>query len=290
MIRWGRWWSTKTSSFVIASTAQTGYGLQGTLHAQPKAVRLGETLMLAGAVINRGNADVQTLPVKLYLIDPALGVVIKTYSYTLDAAQSATVAVDAKWPAQGEVGKTYLAVLTATTGVGTAEKTLTLAEDSFTLQPQIAASIKATGGTPQSRTNGKAYAAALEVTVLNTIGEPISGVVVTFTAPTAATGVASGRFNNGLSTQTATTDVSGKASVAIEAGGVAGAFVVTAQASGVSQIATFNLQNIERITFSMVALSGTPQSTTITKPFSDPLQIQIKNSLGQVRARRCRHI
>src|SRR4029077_18978862 len=49
--------------------------------------------------------------------------------------------------------------------------------------PQGTQSITATAGTPQTTTVGTAFGAALQATVKNGLGNPVSGVTVTFTAP-----------------------------------------------------------------------------------------------------------
>ncbi|MFZ0642431.1 MAG: hypothetical protein WAM25_04685, partial [Candidatus Acidiferrales bacterium] len=73
-----------------------------------------------------------------------------------------------------------------------------------------AETIVATSGTPQSAQATAAFAMPLVATVVDSGNNPVSGVVVTFTAP--ATG-ASGTFAGG--TKTATTNSSGIATSAV---------------------------------------------------------------------------
>ena len=103
-----------------------------------------------------------------------------------------------------------------------------------------AASITATGGTPQSTTVGSAFGTALAATVKDAGGNVLSGVMVTFTAP--GTG-ASAAFSGSL-TATAVTNGSGVATAPVlTANSVAGSYTVTATVNGVSGGASFSLTN-----------------------------------------------
>ncbi|HVN76813.1 MAG TPA: lamin tail domain-containing protein [Thermoanaerobaculaceae bacterium] len=106
-----------------------------------------------------------------------------------------------------------------------------------------AAAITATGGTPQSALQGMPFSSPLQATVTDSLGNPVSGVTVTFTAPASG---ASGTFPGGLPVVTAVTDAGGVAtSPAITANNVLGNFQVTATAPGVSGSAVFLLANLE---------------------------------------------
>ena len=99
-------------------------------------------------------------------------------------------------------------------------------------------SITATSGTPQSATVNTAFAAPLVADVTQG-GSPVSGVLVTFAAPSSG---ASGTFEGGVNT--ATTDDDGVATSAIfTANATAGSYTVTASAAGVSAKASFSLTN-----------------------------------------------
>ncbi len=104
-----------------------------------------------------------------------------------------------------------------------------------------AASITATAGTPQSATISTAFGTALQATVKDSGGNPVSGVSVTFTAP--STG-ASGTFAGGSATCTTTTNSSGVATATtFTANGTAGSYTVSAAAAGVATAANFSLTN-----------------------------------------------
>ena len=116
------------TTYRVGSTRNTGFGLTGTLAATPHAVHEGETLALASAATNQGNADLTDLPLTLYLIDPELGSVVTQFTQTSTIATGASVPFDATWTAQGQAGTTYWAVLTAQIDSNTS---VALAQDSF---------------------------------------------------------------------------------------------------------------------------------------------------------------
>jgi 6-phosphogluconolactonase (cycloisomerase 2 family) len=96
------------------------------------------------------------------------------------------------------------------------------------------------GGTPQSAAINTAFTSPLSATVTDSDGNPISGVTVTFTAPSSG---ASGSFAGGAAT--AVTNASGVATSAIfTANGTAGSYTVTATAQGVTGSASFALTNL----------------------------------------------
>ena len=116
-------------------------------------------------------------------------------------------------------------------------------------------SIQATGGTPQSATVGTAFAAALQATVRDAGNNPVSGVAVTFTAPSSG---ASGSFSG---SSTVTTNSSGVATApTFTANSVGGSYTVTASVAGVATPASFNLTN--NAVVSTGSLSGTANNST----------------------------
>jgi glycosyl hydrolase family 114/Kelch motif protein len=139
-----------------------------------------------------------------------------------------------------------------------------------------AASISATGGTPQSATVNTTFASPLVATVKDSAGSPVSGVTVTFTAPS---GGASGTFAGGVNT--ATTNASGVAtSAAFTANATPGNYTVTASVAGVSTPANFALTNTGAKASSISATGGTPQSATVNTAFASPLVATVKDSGG----------
>jgi len=137
--------------------------------------------------------------------------------------------------------------------------------------------IAAESGTPQSTTINSAFAVPLVAEVFDGHGNPVSGVVVTFTVP--ATG-ASATFAGGVNT--ASTNSSGVATSAVVSanGTIGGPYTVTATVSGVSAPANFSLTNSARIAAAITATSGTPQSAAANTAFALPLVAQVLDSSG----------
>ena len=132
-------------------------------------------------------------------------------------------------------------------------------------------SFTATAGAPQSTTVNTNFATQLQVTLTES-GRPVSGVTVTFTAPTNG---ASATFP---SSNTATTDSNGRASVAVKANTVAGAYDVTATAGPLD--ASFSLTNNAAAPASVIALSGGGQSAVPGTTFASPLRAKVLDAFG----------
>ncbi|WP_340161687.1 choice-of-anchor D domain-containing protein [uncultured Hoeflea sp.] len=98
----------------------------------------------------------------------------------------------------------------------------------------VPAGVSVSGGDSQSAEVQTAFAAPLSAKVVDSHGNPVAGVVVTFTTP--ATGA-------GLDTpsQTATTNGAGVASLSVTANATAGAFTVQASVTGITATADFSL-------------------------------------------------
>jgi hypothetical protein len=137
-------------------------------------------------------------------------------------------------------------------------------------------SITATGGTPQSTPVSTAFPTALQVTVRDPSNNPMSGVTVTFTAPSSGSSVG---FSGGATT-TAVTGANGVASVlTLTANSAPGTYNVIASISGVPTTATFTLTNTD-VASSVTTTAGTPQSTTVNTAFVTPLQVLVKDVSG----------
>ena len=109
-------------------------------------------------------------------------------------------------------------------------------------------SVLATGGTPQSAMVGTAFA-PLQVLVSDSNGNPVSGVAVNFTAPSAG---AAGIFAGGAVTAVSQTNLQGLASSpAFTANGTPGQFTVTATVTAALS-AAFSLSNIPLPSLSVV--------------------------------------
>ncbi len=102
------------------------------------------------------------------------------------------------------------------------------------------ASITATAGNGQSVLPNTAFPIALQATVRDGGSNPLSGVAVTFAAPTVG---ASGTFTGGVSTVTVVTNGSGLATApTFTANSTTGSYAVTATVNGITPV-SFNLNN-----------------------------------------------
>jgi hypothetical protein len=140
---------------------------------------------------------------------------------------------------------------------------------SLTNTPGPPAAITLMSGTPQSAGINAAFK-ALMVTVVDGGQNPVSGAIVTFTAPASG---ASGTFaDTSSNTTTASTNTSGvAASTVFTANATSGTYIVTAAAAGVSTPVNFTLTNLAGGPATITATGGTPQSTPISTAFAAPL-------------------
>jgi hypothetical protein len=134
----------------------------------------------------------------------------------------------------------------------------------------------ATAGTPQSAKVGNAFGTRLAATASDAAGNPVGGIVVTFTAPSAG---ASGSFQAGVNT--VVTNTSGVAvAPTFTANSVAGSYTVTATASGAPSVATFELTNSARAVGRLVAVGGTPQTGRVGTAFPMRFVASVQDSFG----------
>jgi len=138
--------------------------------------------------------------------------------------------------------------------------------------------IVSTGGSPQSTIVGTAFAAPLVALVTNAAGQPVAGVLVTFTAPSSG---ASATFSGGANKITVATNSAGVASVNATANGtVGGPYTVTATVITAHVPADFVLTNTTGIAAGLSCTSGNNQSTQVSTPFTNPLAVQVVDSGG----------
>lgn len=161
------------------------------------------------------------------------------YSYTIS---SGTLPVGLTLSSSGVLSGTTTAANTynftvTSTDTSTLSTPATATQNySLIINSSLPNSIAATGGATQNTTITTAFSTALQVTVLDQYSNPVSGVTVTFNAPSSGASAT-------LSSTTATTNSSGVASVIATANSIAGSYNVTASISGVSTPVTFSLNN-----------------------------------------------
>lgn len=154
----------------------------------------------------------------------------------------------------------------------------TTANFSLTNTPAPLGAIAATGGTPQSAPVTTTFGTALTATVTDANSQPVSGVTVTFMAPSSGP---SGTFAGGGNTATAATNASGVASApAFTANALKGSYTVTASAPNTATPASFSLTNVAGSAAAIAATSGTPQSAQVETAFASPLAATVKDASG----------
>lgn len=191
---------------------------------------------------------------------------VLTYTASTNASGLATSAVFTANSTQGSYS-----VLASVSGVATP------ASFALTNVQRAAASVTASGGTPQTTAVGTAFPASLTAIVKDSLGNPISGIVVTFTAPTSG---ASATFLGGVTTITSATNASGMAAVGVTANTIAGSYIVTATVSGVATPATFSLTNTAGTAASIAATAGSNQSAQEKSAFATALAATVKDKYG----------
>lgn len=131
----------------------------------------------------------------------------------------------------------------------------------------------ASGGTPQGTPVNTEFPEPLVVRVVDQVGDPISGVEVSFTAPDSGASAT-------LSAPTATTDANGEASITATANTVAGSYTVAASVVGVALPASFNLTNEAGPAAAIEIAGGGEQSAVINTPFASPLVVSVTDDFG----------
>jgi predicted outer membrane repeat protein len=143
---------------------------------------------------------------------------------------------------------------TAETGTGALSNTANL-----TITAGAPTTVKATAGVSQSAIVNTAFGQALQATVFDTYGNPVSGVSLTFTAPGSG---ASAVFSNNSNVYSANTNASGVASATVTANGTTGSYNVVASAAGTTSD-NFNLINVAMCDKSLVILNGDDGSGSV---------------------------
>lgn len=223
---------TVVGSYTIAATASGTAGLSFGLANTPGG---GASLTFTRQPSSTATAGVAFGTQPQVTVLDAFGNVAagSTASITLAASTGATVAC-ATNPVPAASGVATFAgcsiaqagtwTLTASSGALTAA-----ISSSVTVSPTGIASILDDTGSKQSAAAGSVFAAPLVARVQDALGNPLSGITVTFTAPATGARVTWA----GASTTTAVSDSSGRATAAAPtAGTIAGTFDVTAAAGG----------------------------------------------------------
>ncbi|KQV54555.1 hypothetical protein ASD07_08540 [Duganella sp. Root336D2] len=134
----GRVLDRRSASYAVSSSAETGYGLGGSITAMPKMVPIGDSLAFTFQVVNNGNSALDNLPLTVSLLDPVAQQVRAEFPYSASVAVGGVYNGAGNWLADGEAGRNYVAKLGATVG----GKQMTLAQDAFQLLPKSRPDVK----------------------------------------------------------------------------------------------------------------------------------------------------
>lgn len=134
----GRALDHQSTAYAVTASSDSGYGLTGSIAALPKQVHLGDSLAFTFQAANSGNSVLSDLPLTVSIVNPALAQVVAEYPYHATLAIGGGYAGAGNWSAAGSAGTSLAAVLTANVG----GKTITLAQDSFTLLAPVSAPVK----------------------------------------------------------------------------------------------------------------------------------------------------
>ncbi len=138
--------------------------------------------------------------------------------------------------------------------------------------------VRPAGGSPQQTQVTTQFPIPLKAIVLDSLGNVVSGVVVTFAAPASGPG---GTFPGGSRTSTVSTGSDGIATApAFTANTVAGTFHVAATTAGIADSAVFDLTNTVSAAGTLTAAAGTPQITTVGLAFDTSLSATVADASG----------
>ena len=293
----GRWDRNYTLTYSAASAGQS-LTIQWVDATDSGSVNLGgAAISLAGSTGSASSITATAGAPQNATVDTAFATALQATVKDVNGNPLSGVSVTFAAPASG-AGATFggsTTVTTNTSGVATAPAlTANGQAGSYTVTASVAgvstpasfsltnlagppASVTATAGTPQSATVSTGFATAPQATVKDGSGNLLSGVSVTFAAPTSG---ASATFGGSA---TVTTNASGVATApALTANGQAGSYTVTASVAGVSTPASFSLTNLAAGPASVTATTGTPQSATVSTGFATALQATVKDGSGNL--------
>jgi hypothetical protein len=141
--------------------------------------------------------------------------------------------------------------------------------------PGSAKAVNAVSGTPQSTSIGDAFSTHLQAQVVDTFGNPVSGVTVTFNAPGSGASAT-------ISPNTSITDCTGNTGqVTATANNTTGTYQVLADVAGTgASVGTFQLTNTAGAPHSMAIYGESTQSAQVNTVFADPLTVLVTDSFG----------
>jgi 5-hydroxyisourate hydrolase-like protein (transthyretin family) len=192
-----------------------------------------------------------------------------TVSFAVTSGSAILTSASAATNAQGLAGTIVIApsnpgssAVTASYGSLSVTFSLTVA------QGPASATIQILAGNNQTGTVGQAFIQPIVVEVVDSVGNPASGVTVNFA-------VIQGSAT--LSTPSVVTNAQGQASTSVTAGQTAGPIQVRVTSPATSSINTFSL--IAQVTIASIKiLSGNGQTATGGTAFSQPLAVRVNKN------------
>ena len=262
-------------NFVLTNSAGPATQMTANAGATPQSAQVTHAFvtLLGVTVLDANNNPVQGALVTFTAPGSGASGTFSNSTATTQATTNASGAATATiFTANTHAGGLYNVAATAA-GLTTVNFVLTNTAGAAT---QMTAN---TGTTPQSAQVSTAFGTLLAVTVLDTYGDPIQGVPVTFTAPT-GTGIATGAFAGPLSSVQATTGANGVATAtAFTANTKTGGYTVTASASNLTTV-NFSLTNTAGAAAGVSIAAGNNQSAIVNTAFATNLQVQVTDQYG----------
>jgi len=249
--------SSKNSSSTLSGSVSVSSGSQqaavvGTAFAAPLVAKVTQ----GGSPVS-GVAVIFTAP-----SSGASGRFANGKATESDTTDANGLATSTTFTANATTGE-YAVVATATASGQSASVNFGLAN----IAAQVVV-VNAQNGSLQSAQVGMAFTLPLSA-VVDQNGSPVSGVTVTFTAPSSG---ASGTFAGGVITDSVVTDSTGIAtSTTFTANATAGQYIVTATIAGASAPANFHLSNTAAPTGGVFATGGVTQNAAVGTAFNSPL-------------------
>jgi len=251
--------STSGGSTLVGSTIEANAGTP-----QNTPVSTAFPIALEAEVLDSGGNPVSGTPVTFTA--PSSGATATfAGSPTITAITDSNGVATVSGPVANAEAGSYLVVASAA-GLGTS------AAFSLTNNQASAATIAASAGSSQNATVNTAFAISLQAIVTDAYSNPLSGVTVTFAAPTVGP---SGTFA-ASSSATAITNASGIAiAPSLTANNKTGSYTITATVSGAALSASFNLTNT-------AAASGTGSLSGIADSAITPVNLTAEGTADWV--------
>jgi MYXO-CTERM domain-containing protein len=250
---------------MCASDGTCGSGPPATITASLGATQTQTVNLPFGSPLEVLVQDTTGLPVKNAVV---------TFTAPATGASAVLGAMSAMTDATGHANVTASASTTAGSYVVSASVSGVSIPATFALSnlAGAASAIAVDSGGGQTTTVGTAFGVGLTALVTDAFGNAVSGVNVSFSAPSSGASTA-------LAPGGAMTDGTGRAAVTATANGVAGAYAVTASTDGVATPASFGLGNAPGAPALIAIVSGTGQSAVVGTAFT-PLTVIVTDAFG----------